>query len=219
MRERKRTPTVPLEAGAGPENPPCPACGEPLFGWVGERPGLAGPARRCEVCGLGAVGEPGGAEEALRELERQLGERGGTIANRAGASAALGGPGWAGLEPGARCLFTPDAARRLLARRDRVVTSARWAPLPGLAAMWQTLLNSATFGHNVAFTARRHSASGDGGGGEQRSALAPRPWRRRIDWLTTFVLALPALAVAVPLELAGALLGRGSVISVRSERP
>lgn len=218
MRERKRTPAVPLEAGAGPENPPCPACGEPLFGWVGERPGLAGPARRCEVCGLGAVGEPGEAEEALRELERQLGERGGAIANRAGASASLGGAGWAGLAPGARYLFTPDAARRLLARRHRVVTSARWAPFQGLAAMWQTLLNSATFGHNVAFAARRRSFARYSGGKEQRGALAARRWQRRIDWLTTVVLALPALAVAVPLELAGALLGRGSVLLVRSER-
>ena len=49
-------PVVPLEAGASPENPPCPACGEPLFGWIDQRPGLAGPVSRCESCGLGVVG-------------------------------------------------------------------------------------------------------------------------------------------------------------------
>ena len=48
---------VPLEAGAGPDNPPCPACGEPLFGWIAQKRGLAGPVRRCESCGLGVVGE------------------------------------------------------------------------------------------------------------------------------------------------------------------
>src|SRR5512146_2075417 len=59
----QRTPVVPLEAGAGPDNPPCPACGEPLFGWIDVRPGLGGPVRRCESCGLGAVGEPGSAAD------------------------------------------------------------------------------------------------------------------------------------------------------------
>ena len=57
---------VPLEAGAGPENPPCPACGEPLFGWIDARPGLGGPVSRCESCGLGVIGGPGNAEEALQ---------------------------------------------------------------------------------------------------------------------------------------------------------
>ena len=43
------------------------------------------------------------------------------IANRGGFSAWLGGAGWAGLEPGARYLFTVEAVRRLVARRDQVV--------------------------------------------------------------------------------------------------
>ena len=51
VKQSERTRVVPLEAGAGPENPPCPACGEPLFGWIGEKPGLPGPVRRCESCG------------------------------------------------------------------------------------------------------------------------------------------------------------------------
>lgn len=202
MSEWQRTPVVPLEAGAGPDNPPCPACGEPLFGWVDARPGLAGPVRRCESCGLGAVGVPGDAAEALRELDRLGDGRATRIANRAGLSAWIGGAGWAGLEPGARYLFTAEAARRLVAHRDQVVNSARWAPLAGLATMWQTLLNSATFGHNVAVGT---------------STRAAKAWQRPIDWLAIAVLAIPASAVALPLELAGGLSGRGSALSLRTE--
>ncbi len=60
-----RAPTVPLEAGAGPDNPPCPACGEPLFGWLADQERLGAPVRRCESCGLGVVGTSAGSEEAL----------------------------------------------------------------------------------------------------------------------------------------------------------
>jgi hypothetical protein len=195
--ERPRV--VPLEAGAGPDNPPCPACGEPLFGWIEARPGFAGAVRRCESCGLGVVGEPGSIEEALEELGEGSEFR---IANRAGFAASLGGAGWAGLQPGARHLFTPEAVRRLVASRDQVVRRARWSPPAGVAAMWQTLLNSATFGHDLVL-------------GE--ALPARRSWQRRIDWLTTIVLAVPALTLALVLESAGALLGRGSVVSLQLE--
>src|SRR4051812_21611667 len=100
MPNRQRTPVVPLEAGAGPENPPCPACGEPLFGWLSPQPGWRGPVSRCESCGLGVVGAPGGPEEALRELDRLGSEGGPRIANRGSYAASLGSAGWAGLEPG-----------------------------------------------------------------------------------------------------------------------
>jgi hypothetical protein len=206
MSDAPRTPVVPLEAGSGPENPPCPACGEPLFGWLSPQPGLRGAVSRCESCGLGVVGAPAGAEEALAEL-RRLGEDGPRIANRASFAASLGSAGWAGLEPGARFLFTLESVRRLVARRDQVVTGRRWAPAASLAATWQTFLNSVTFGHNVAL----------GTLGRGRAAAAPRPWQRRIDALASVVLAIPALLVAIPVELAGGLTGRGSVISLRFE--
>lgn len=198
---------VPLEAGAGPENPPCPACGEPLFGWVDEHPGLGGPVRRCESCGLGVVGEPGGAEEALRELDGLRAGETLTIANRAGLSAWLGGAGWAGLQPGVRCLFTPEAVRRLVAHRDQVVKSARWVPGAGVAAMWQTVLNGFTFGRNVAL-----AKLGRSGG-----VLAARPWQRRLDLLISAVVAIPALLVAVVLESVAAGAGRGSVLAMETE--
>jgi len=206
MNRARQTPVVPLEAGSGPDNPPCPACGEPLFGWVGERRGLGGSVSRCESCGLGVVGEPGSAEEALRELDR-LGAGGSAvrIANRASVAASLGGAGWAGLEPGARYLFTVDAVQRLVAARDQVVVKRRWVPGAGIAAMWQTVLNSVTFGRNVALGAM--------GGAE--AVPAEQRWQRRIDALICVVLAIPAMAIAAPLELCGSAVGRGATISLR----
>jgi hypothetical protein len=203
MEKTERMPVVPLEAGAGPDNPPCPACGEPLFGWIDSRPGLAGPVSRCESCGLGVVGKPGGAGEALLELDR-LGttDEGVTIVNRASFSAWIGGAGWAGLERGSRYLFTTEAVRRLVAARDQVVKSTRWSPATGIATMWQTLVNSATFGRNLVVGA---------------SSTAAKPWQRRVDWAVVAVLAIPAFAVALPLELIGAAGRRGSALTLRFE--
>jgi hypothetical protein len=207
MAESLRTPVVPLEAGAGPENPPCPACGEPLFGWLSTQPGLSGPVSRCESCGLGVVGVPGGPEEALRELGTLGDGSGPRIANRDSYACALGSAGWAGLVPGARYLFTVESVRRLVARRDQVVKRTRWVPGLSLAATWQTLLNSVTFGHNVAI----------GVSGRGRATPAPKAWQRRIDYFATVVLAIPALAIAIPVELAGGVFRRGAVIQLRFE--
>jgi hypothetical protein len=207
MNTPQRTPVVPLEAGAGPENPPCPACGEPLFGWLAPRPGVRGPVSRCESCGLGVVGGDADPREALHELDRLAGEDGILVANRGSFACALGGAGWDGLAPDARYLFTAEAVRRLVARRDQVVKSCRWVPLAGLAGTWQTLLNSVTFGHNVALGAL----------GRAGAVAANAPWKRRIDALASVVLAIPALAIALPLELVGAPLGRGDVLALRLE--
>jgi hypothetical protein len=207
MEQTEATPVVPLEAGAGPENPPCPACGEPLFGWIGRKPGLEGSVRRCESCGLAIVGGPGGAEAALHELDSLRREDVVRIENRGSVACALGGAGWTGLRPGSRHLFAVEAVRRLVAQRDQVVTSARWRPLAGLASTWQTLLNSVTFGRNVALAALRGAPS----------VPAAQPWQRRIDALASVVLAVPALLIAIPVELIGGLSRRGAVISLRLE--
>jgi hypothetical protein len=206
MSDPQRTPVVPLEAGAGPDNPPCPACGEPLFGWLTPQPGLRGPVSRCESCGLGVVGDPGEPEDALRELDL-LGDGPPRIANRASFAASLGSAGWAGLQPGARYLFTVESVRRLAARRDQVVKRHRWAPGASFAATWQTLLNSVTFGHNVALGAL----------GRGEAATATAAWQRRIDALASVVLAIPAALIAIPVELAGGVSGRGAVVSLRFE--
>jgi hypothetical protein len=172
------------------------------------QPGLAGPVSRCESCGLGVIGAEANPEEALHELDRASHtENGLRIANRASFACSLGSAGWAGLEPGGRYLFTVEAVRRLVARRDQIVKSARWAPLAGLASTWQTFLNSVTFGHNVAL----------GAPGRARPAAADKRWKRRIDALASIVLALPALAIALPVELCGGTFGRGAVVSIRLE--
>jgi hypothetical protein len=202
-----RAPTVPLEAGASPDNPPCPACGEPLFGWLAEQERLGAPVRRCEACGLGVVGSSAGTEEALTRLDRLGDQERARIVNRASFACSLGGAGWAGLEPGAHYLFTVESVRRLVAQRDQVVRRRRWAPGPSFLITWQTLLNSVTFGHNVALAAL---ASGE-------AAPADERWQRRIDALASIVLAIPAAIFAVPIELAGGLFRRGAVVDLRFE--
>jgi hypothetical protein len=204
----QHTPVVPREAGAGPDNPPCPACGEPLFGLISARPGLAGSVRVCESCGLGTIGEVGETAEALAELDRHAAGGALVIANRGGFAAWLGGAGWSGLQPGARYLFTAEAVRRLVANRDQVVASVRWVPGGGIAAMWQTVLNSITFGRNVALAAL---------GGAARAVPARRPWQRRLDAVISVLVAIPAMAIAVPVELIGAALRRGGTLRLRLE--
>ncbi len=207
-RANRPTPVVPLEAGAGPDNPPCPACGEPLFGWIDQRPGLDGPVRRCESCGLGVVGAPGNPEEALRELDQASDDALTlTIADRASFSAWIGGAGWAGLERGSRYLFTTESVRRLVAHRDQVVKSARWSPGAGIATMWQTILNGFTFGRNVA----------QGALGRSKAVPAEKPWQRNLDAFVSVAVAIPALLVAVPMELTAAALRRSSATSLKLE--
>jgi hypothetical protein len=166
---------------------------------------MAGPVRRCESCGLGVVGDGASPEEALSELGR-LGDAGSIrISNRAAFAGSLGGAGWAGLEPSSRYLFTVEAVRRLVARRDQVVAGSRWVPGASVATTWQTLLNSVTFGHNVALAAL----------GGRPGIPADKPWKRRIDALASVVLAIPALLVALPIELAGGLCRRGAELRLR----
>jgi hypothetical protein len=204
---RRRTPVVPLEAGGGPDNPPCPACGEPLFGWLDASAGLGGPVSRCESCGLGAIGAAGDTGDALEALDRLRSGEEIRILSRAGLAASLGNAGWAGLEPGARYLFTPEAVRRLVANRDQIVTRTRWIPTTGIATTWQSLLNGLTFGRNVALATLGHAPS----------VPAKRPWQRRLDIAISALAAIPALVVALPLELTAAAVRRGSALRLRVE--
>jgi hypothetical protein len=202
---REPTPVVPLEAGAGPNNPPCPACGEPLFGWIDARAGLAGSVQRCESCGLGVVAG-GDLESALATLDRQTQDETIRIADRNSFAAWIGGAGWAGLEPSTHYLFTAEAVRRLVANRDQIV-SASWTPGAGIALMWQTILNGFTFGRNVALGALGRGAP----------APAERPWQRRIDAVISVAVAIPAMLFAVPMELLAAAMRRGGATKLRLE--
>lgn len=171
------------------------------------RPGLAGPVSRCESCGLGVIGPPGETAEALAELDRIANDGAVRIANRASLSGWIGGAGWAGLEPGSRYLFTVESVRRLVANRDQVVSRTRWSPAKGIATMWQTLLNGATFGRNVALGAL----------GRSQAVPAERAWQRRLDALISVLAAAPALIAAIPLELIAAVTRRGSTVTLRVE--
>jgi hypothetical protein len=162
---------------------------------------------RCESCGLGVVGDAGSVAEALAALDRRDEADRAQIANRASFSAWIGGAGWAGLEPGSHYLFTVESVRRLVANRDQVVAGARWSPAIGIATMWQTVLNGFTFGRNIALAALGRTAP----------VPAEKPWQRRLDALISVLVAIPALIVAIPLELTAAATRRGSTITLRFE--
>jgi hypothetical protein len=168
---------------------------------------LHGPVRRCESCGLGVVGGADGSAGAIAALDRLDRDDAIRIVSRASFAAWIGSAGWAGLEPESHYLFTPESVRRLVANRDQIVVSARWMPGAGIASMWQTLLNGLTFGRNVAL----------GAFGRGTAVPARRPWQRRLDVLISVLAAIPAILVAVPLELIAALFRRGAVLKLRYE--
>jgi hypothetical protein len=219
-------PHVPLEAGASPENPPCPACGEPLFPWVG-MPVASGIAHRCEACGLGVLShgekfdfpkrpgeadapagdasgnsfDPGTSEDALKELELDRAGNGSYLFdNRASLACWLTGGAWVGLGTDRRYRFTPHAVTDLIAGRDQIVTRTRWRPLRGIAVMWQSGVNMFTFGQNIVM----------GAFGKAHKVESDRPWKRGLDWFISIAVAIPAIVIAVPLELIAALFRRGA---------
>lgn len=220
-------PHVPLEAGAGPENPPCPACGEPLFPWVG-MPVATGVAHRCEACGLGVlshgekfyfpkrVGErqpgekglriefsfnPGSVEDLLAEIELDRRDDGSfEFGNRDSLACSLTGGAWTGLGTERSYCLTPKALTDTIATRDQIVTRTRFRPLKGIATMWQSGINMFTFGQNIVL----------GSLGKAHKVAANQAWKRAIDWFISIVVAIPALIVAVPMELVGIAFRKGS---------
>ncbi|MDQ2623292.1 MAG: hypothetical protein M3Y45_09680 [Actinomycetota bacterium] len=216
---RPDLPHVPLEAGAGPDNPPCPACGEPLFPWVGMPVGT-GTAHRCEACGLGvlvqneaparpdldAAFDPGTTAGALKFLDSELDDDGSLrFFTRISFQASLTGGAWSALGTDQPYIFTPDAVRDLVANRDQVVTGVRWLPGTGIAHMWQSGINMFTFGQNVALGAL----------GRGHAVPARRRWQRVIDGFISVALAIPAIVIAVPLELFAGLCRRGGAYRAR----
>jgi hypothetical protein len=209
---------VSLEEGATPGAARCPACGEPLFVWL-ETEGY-GPREdqvidRCENCGLvvarDAVPSP---ELAVDEL---LGGQEGNGAgltfraeNAASLQAWLGAENWAALRPGGRFIKpTPRAARLLLAKRGLEVRRVSHLIRPGMASMWQTLLNLLTFHRDFASEA----ASGRlrPGTGRGRAAF----WT---DAVVTVLAAIPTAIIAVVLETGAVLTRRGGAIEVQADR-
>jgi hypothetical protein len=214
----RRRRAVSLEQGAGPSVARCPACGEPLFAWL-ETIGYG--ARedqvidRCENCGLAVPRDdvPTSAQ-AAEALLAESGQRGGQIAVRADNAASLqawlGAENWAALRPGGHAVKpTPRAASLLLARRGLELRRVRHLLRPGIASMWQTLLNLLTFHRDFASEA----ASGRLRPGTGRGLAAF--W---IDALITVLAAVPTAIIAVLLEAGAVLARRGGAIEIEAER-
>jgi hypothetical protein len=224
----RRGRAVSLEQGVAPDAPRCPACGEPLFAWV-EDAGYGGREGevidRCENCGLAAarnaIPTSDAAAEALLSERERRGER--VVlrsANAASLQAWLGAENWAALGPNMKRVGpggaplqngiqpTPRAVRLLLARRGLEVRRVRHLVRPGMASMWQTLLNLLTFHRDFASEA----ASGRLRPGTGRGLAA-----FSIDAVITVLAAIPTAFIAVLLESGAVLARRGGVIEVQAE--
>jgi hypothetical protein len=188
----------------------CPACGEPLFGWLLLEPGGQRDPRdaialeRCERCGLGIAADldAGSASELLgsphRASDGRLELR---VANRASLQASLGGRHWAALDPQRPLYPTERSLHTLAAAAGLEIVEVRCARRGRAQAwMWQTILNAFTFHENFALEVRAGTLRPGGS------------WSRLkfgIDGLVTALVAVPAAIVSVPLELFAALAGKG----------
>lgn len=187
----------------------CPACGQPLFGWL-ELDTPAGPAllERCENCRLGVAAGLTAADvshELLAEARRRPdGRLELELANRDGIAARLGGQNWAALEPGRGLYPTPEALR-LLAEKAGLEIARLTSPRRrrALVWMWQTIVNAFTFNENFALRARE-------------GALHPRGLGERLkygmDGVVTALATPLVLLVAIPMELIAEMAGSGGVL-------
>jgi hypothetical protein len=209
---------VSLEEGAAPGSPRCPACGQPLFVWL-ETEGW-GPREdqvidRCENCGLVAARDAiPSPDHAIDELlfGREVNGTGVSIRadNAASLQAWLGAENWAALRPGGRAIKpTPKAIRLLLGHRGLEVRRIRHLIRPGMASMWQTLLNLLTFHRDFASEA----VSGRLRPGTGRGLAAF--WT---DAVVTVLAAVPTAIIAVVLETGAVLARRGGAVEVQADR-
>ncbi len=204
-------PRVSIEAGAAPGASACPACGEPLFVWV-EAEGW-GPREdqlidRCENCGLVAPRDTAGdlAAAADRLVSRLSGGEAIRTANPASLQAWLGAENWAALKPGDRRVhLSPRSAELLARRRGLEPPRVRQLPVPGIAAMWQTLLNLVTFHRDFA----PEAASGRLRPGTGRGWAA-----YTVDALITVLAGIPVALIAIGLEGPALLFRRGGAIEL-----
>ena len=189
----------------------CPACGEPLYGWLLVGSGDNGSPsdsvvlERCERCRLGVAANlaPVNSTSALLDSARPVsdGRLELRVANRASVQASLGGNHWAALEPQRRLYPTPESLPPLAAAAGLQVEELRFPRRgQGQAWMWQTILNAFTFHENFARKVRA---------GTLRPGSARGRVRFAIDAIVTVLAALPVALVSAPLELIAALIGRG----------
>ena len=164
-----------------------------MFPWV-PQPWDEELVLRCERCGMGSVGQGREAGDATAAAMQRL-DRAGVLPNRASLAAWLGGGAWAALEPGAHHFFTPEALDRLGVTRQAGGIAVRM----NVWLMWQTLLNSFTFGRNL----------GLGRLGRATPTFAGRGWQRSVDVVIVIATALPLLVAAAVVEGVARLAGRG----------
>lgn len=198
----------------------CPACGEPLFGWllVASRehgdPNDSIALERCERCGLGVAASltPASSASALLGLARQTsdGRLELRVANRASVQASLGGNHWAALEPERRLYPTPQSLPALAGAAGLEIEDMSYPRRGrGQGWMWQTLVNAFTFHENFARQVRA---------GTLRPVGARNRLKFGIDAVVTLLVALPAALVSVPLELCATLAGRGGELVAVAKR-
>jgi hypothetical protein len=168
---------------------------------------------RCENCGLvaarGAAPSPDAAADQLLSRGSNGGgpERSVRAANAASLQAWLGAENWAALHPGDLSLKpTPRAAELLLGKRGLSLSQIRYLAAPGMASMWQTLLNLLTFHRD--FAAEAVSGRLRPGSGRGR-------WAYAIDAMVTLLAAVPTALLAALLEGGAVLARRGGVIELR----
>jgi hypothetical protein len=198
----------------------CPACGEPLFGWLvvesheGGSPSDSLALERCERCRLGVAANlgAGNSASALLGLARQIpdGRLELRVANRASVQAALGGSHWAALEPKRRLYPTPQSLPELAAAAGLEIEELSCPRRGrGQAWMWQTILNAFTFHENFAREVRAGTLRPGGTRGRLKFG---------VDTVVTVLGALPVALVSAPLELISALLGRGGELVAVARR-
>jgi hypothetical protein len=200
-------------ATARDEHPgPCPACGEPLFGWTVV--GSAGAPRtrkyvldRCENCGLGLARD----REGARIVEASEGDVI-SVPNRRSWQAGIGGGHWGALELPVRTVYaTPQSLELLLGRLGFTASRIRQPALGrNQGWMWLTLMNAFTFHDGFA----RDLIRGD---------LTPRTARSipafAADLVVSMLAALPLALISVPLELAAVAFRRGGLLEVAAAPP
>ena len=192
-RQRAPTPSSRSRPEPGPRTRPAPPAASRSSAGSRQQPGLRGPVSAARAAASASSASPAAPR---RRCASSTGCGDGEtirIANRAGFACSLGGAGWAGLRAAApatssrsrRCGAWSPAATRSSSRR-------RWAPGGGPR---RDLADAAQQRHLRPQRRPRRPRRG-----------APRsrptqPWQRRIDALASVVLAIPALVIAIPLEL------------------
>jgi hypothetical protein len=197
----------------------CPACGQPLYGWIAVAASDPELRRtfvvdRCEECGLGVTRGAGDPEQILERASAES-MRSRTLEirapNRASWQAGIGGDRWAALElPDQRLHLTPRALPLLLDRHGLEAVRVRQTPLGrNQIWMWQTLLNGFTFHTNFALAVLRRRLT-------LRTARGLPSFA--IDAVVSALAALPIALVSVPLELLACLARRGGELAITLAR-